>query len=136
MKLSTRARYGVTAMYDLAVHGRGKPITAAEISKRQGIALAYLEQILSKLRRARLVKSVRGPHGGYILAQRPVRISIGDIIRAADGPVALASCVPFPSACHKSGCCSTRALWTSLSRKVTRLFDSTSLKNLCKEALK
>jgi Rrf2 family protein len=136
MKLSTKGRYGVTAMFDLAAHGNGEPITAAEISKRQGIPLAYLEQLLLKLRRAKLVNTVRGPSGGYVLAGKPSRVSIGDIIRATDGPIALADCVPSASTCPKSGCCSTRSLWESLSGKVSRVFDATSLKDLCKEAHK
>ncbi|MBU0672973.1 MAG: Rrf2 family transcriptional regulator, partial [Candidatus Margulisbacteria bacterium] len=68
MKLSTKGRYGVTAMFDLASHGKGEPITAADIAERQAIPLAYLEQLLSKLRRAGLVRTVRGPSGGYILS--------------------------------------------------------------------
>jgi len=134
MKLSTRGRYAVTAMFDLATHGDGKPITAAEISERQGISLSYLEQLLQKLRRFGLVKTVRGPAGGYVLAKRPFQVSIGDIIRATEGPVALASCVPSASNCQKSGCCSTRSLWGKLSTKVSKVLDSTSLADLCREA--
>ncbi|MFH1577076.1 MAG: Rrf2 family transcriptional regulator [Candidatus Margulisiibacteriota bacterium] len=132
MKLSTKGRYGVTAMFDLAAHGKGEPITAADIAERQAIPLAYLEQLLSKLRRAGLVRTVRGPSGGYILSKKPAQVSIGDIIRATDGPVALADCVPSSATCPKSGCCSTKALWGNLSDKVTKVFDSTSLKDLCK----
>ena len=132
MKLSTRGRYAVSAMFDLASHGNGKPITAAEISKRQGISLFYLEQLLLKLRRAGLIKTLRGPSGGYILANKPSRISIGDVIRATEGPIALADCVPLASACEKSGCCSTRSLWKKLSHKVSDVLDSTTLADLCK----
>jgi len=131
MKLSTKGRYAVSAMYDLASHGKGKPITAAEISGRQGIPLPYLEQILAKLRKANLVKTVRGPSGGYVLVKKSAQVSIGDIIRASDGPVALADCVTVESCCPKSGCCSTKGLWQTLSKKVSRVFDSTTLKDLC-----
>jgi Rrf2 family protein len=134
MKLSTRGRYSVTAMFDLAAHGNGEPITAADISKRQRIPLPYLEQLLSRLRKAKLVRTVRGPSGGYALAKIPSRVSIGDIIRAADGPIALADCIPSSSICPKSGCCSTRSLWENLSGKVSRVFDATSLEDLCKES--
>jgi Rrf2 family protein len=133
MKLSTKGRYAVSAMFDLAAHENGDPISAAEISKRQGIPLPYLEQLLLKLRRGGLVKTVRGPSGGYVLSRKPSRVSIGDVIRAADGPVALADCVPVSSNCPRSGCCSTRSLWENLSRKVTKVFDSTTLKDLCME---
>lgn len=134
MKLSTKGRYAVSAMYDLALHGNGQPITAAEISERQGIPLPYLEQILAKLRKANLVNTVRGPSGGYVLVKKSSQISIGDIIRASDGPVALADCVTVESCCPKKGCCSTKGLWQTLSKKVSRVFDSTSLKDLCKGA--
>ena len=131
MKLSTKGRYAVSAMFDLAAHGNGEPTTAAEIARRQGIPLPFLEQILAKLRRAKLVNTVRGPSGGYVLAKKSSQISVGDIIRAADGPVALADCVPSSSVCPKSGCCSTRSLWESLSKKVSKVFDSTTLSSLC-----
>ena len=134
MKLSTKGRYAVSAMFDLATHGNGEPITAAEIAQRQGIPLAYLEQLLAKLRKASLVKTVRGPSGGYALSKKSSQVSIGDIIRAADGPVALADCVKKTFSCPKSGCCSTKSLWSSLSAKVSKVFDSTTLRDICKEA--
>lgn len=134
MKLSSKGRYAVSAMFDLAAHGNGCPVTAAQIAKRQGIPLAYLEQLLAKLRRAGLVRTLRGPSGGYVLAKKPAGLSVGDIIRAADGPVALAECVSSAAVCPKSGCCSTKTLWAKLSAKVSRVFDSTSLKDLCQEA--
>jgi Rrf2 family cysteine metabolism transcriptional repressor len=133
MKLTTRGRYAVSAMFDLALHGNGDPVTAAEISKREGIPLAYLEQLLSKLRKSSLVNTVRGPSGGYVLARKPSQISIGDVIRATDGPVALADCVSLAANCPRSGCCSTRSLWAKLSEKISRVFDSTSLSDLCRE---
>ena len=131
MKLSTKGRYGVTAMFDLAAHGNGEPVTAAEIAERQTMPLPYLEQILLKLRRSGLVKTVRGPSGGYVLTKKPAQVSIGSIIRATDGPVALADCVPKAATCPKSGCCSTRFLWENLSKKVSQVFDATTLKDLC-----
>jgi len=134
MKLSSKGRYAVSAMFDLAAYGNGDPVTAAQIAERQGIPLAYLEQLLAKLRRSGLVRTVRGPSGGYVLAKKPSALSIGEIIRAADGPVALAECVSGAASCPKSGCCSTKTLWVKLSAKVSRVFDSTSLKDLCQEA--
>jgi Rrf2 family protein len=133
MKLSTRGRYAVTAMFDLAAYGDGDPISAAAISDRQGIPLSYLEQLLLKLKRGGLVTTVKGPSGGYRLAKKPAQVSIGEIIQAADGPVALADCVSSNSGCPKSGCCSTRSLWERLSDKVTKVLDATTLKDLCEE---
>lgn len=136
MKLSTKGRYAVTAMFDLASHGKGEPITAAEISQRQGISKNYLEQLLLKLKRVGLVKTVRGPSGGYALAKKPSEVSVGDIVRATEGPVALAECIPSKKCCPKSGCCSTRSLWRNLSSKISKLLNSTSLADLCREAKK
>lgn len=133
MKLSTRGRYAVSAMFDLASHAEDVPISAAAISKSQRIPLSYLEQILLKLKKGGLVKTTKGPSGGYKLAKLPHRISIGDIIKAADGPIALADCLPHGSRCPKSGCCSTKSLWARLSDKVSKVFESTSLADLCKE---
>ncbi|MBU0502437.1 MAG: RrF2 family transcriptional regulator [bacterium] len=133
MKLSTRGRYAVSAMFDLAAHGEGKPVSAAVISKRQKISVTYLEQLLSKLRHAKLIKTVRGPSGGYVLAKKPGQVTIGDIIKVTDGPIALADCVSEGDCCPKSGCCSTKNLWHNLSEKISKLLDKTTLKDLCKE---
>jgi len=134
MQLSTKSRYGVSAMFHLAAHGNGEPITAAVIAKGQAIPLAYLEQLLSKLRKAGLVKTHKGPSGGYALAKKPGQIRVGDIIRATDGPIALAHCVN--STCTRSGCCSTKSLWQNLTDKVSKVFDSTTLKDLCNKEKK
>ncbi|MBN2058341.1 MAG: Rrf2 family transcriptional regulator [Candidatus Saganbacteria bacterium] len=134
MKLSTKGRYAVSAMFHLAAHSQGQPVSAADIAAAQHMPLAYLEQLLAKLRRAGLLRTVRGPSGGYVLKDKPEKISIGMIIRAADGPVALADCVSAEGKCQRSGCCSTMMLWKKLSAKVSRVFDSTTLKDLCREA--
>ncbi|MFH1542327.1 MAG: RrF2 family transcriptional regulator [bacterium] len=133
MKMSTKGRYAVTAMFDLASEGVGVPISAAVISKRQKISLSYLEQLLNKLKRAGLIKTLKGPSGGYSLAKEPTKISVGDIVRATEGPVALADCTSKGTCCPKSGCCSTKSLWTSLSKKVSALLDETSLADLCQK---
>ena len=123
-------------MFDLASNCTDQPIGAATISKRQGISLSYLEQLLLKLKRAGLIKTTKGPSGGYALAKKPAQISIGAIIRATEGPVALASCIGHGAKCVKSGCCSTRSLWSRLSTKISRLFEATTLKDLCREVRK
>lgn len=131
MKLSTRGRYAVSAMFDLACHGNGDPISASVISKRSGIPLSYLEQILLRLKKGGLVKTLKGPSGGYILSKVPSKVSIGKIIEVADGPVALADCVS--SKCSKTGCCSTSKLWKTLSAKVSSVLNASTLQDLCKE---
>lgn len=132
MKLSTRGRYAVTAMFDLACDRNGRLTTAAKISQRQKISLVYLEQLLLKMKRKGLVKTVRGPRGGYLLAKQPSKISIGEIIEAVEGPIALASCMQTSFKCAKSGCCATKGLWIVLSRKIAKVLSSTTLADLCK----
>ncbi|MFA5034777.1 MAG: Rrf2 family transcriptional regulator [Candidatus Margulisiibacteriota bacterium] len=136
MKLSTKSRYAVTALFDLATNANGAPIQAKVISKRQGISLNYLEQLLLKLRKAGIIKTVRGPAGGHYLAKEPAKISVGSVIRATDGPIKLASCVSSRVHCTGGGCCSTRKLWHNLSEKVALLFDQTTLADLCQKEQK
>lgn len=124
----------MTAMFDMACFGEGAPISGAAIAERQKISITYLEQLLNKLRRSGLIKTMRGPSGGYMLVKKPSQISVGDVVRAADGPIALADCVGQAATCRGSGCCSTRSLWESLSKKVSKVLDSTTLADLCKEA--
>jgi Rrf2 family iron-sulfur cluster assembly transcriptional regulator len=134
MKLTKRARYAVTALFDLAhAEKAGLPTAISQISKRQGISVDYLEQILNKLRREGLVASVRGPRGGYRLAKKPSHIKVGDIINVIEGPVALVACAGRKMLCRGGGCCSTRLLWQRLATKVEKLLASISLKDLCKE---
>ena len=109
MKLSTKVRYAVTAMFDIATNGAKQPVRVKDVSFRQRISLDYLEQIFNKLRRSGLIKSVRGPGGGFVLNKKTNQISVGDIIRAIEGPIGLATCVH--GVCDKSSCCSTKKLW-------------------------
>ena len=116
MKLSTKGRYAVMAMVDLAQNISGKPVNLAEISDRQAISLSYLEQLFSKLRRAGLVKSVRGPGGGYRLAERAENIRISEVILAVDEPIRTTGCMPGTTAgcIRKSSRCMTHDLWEEL----------------------
>src|SRR5438874_12682364 len=101
MRLSTKGRYAVMAMVDLAQHGMGEPISLAEIAERQEISLSYLEQLFAMLRKGGLVKSVRGPGGGYLLAHERAEIRIADIILAVDEPVRATRCAPGPATCGR-----------------------------------
>ena len=119
MRLTTKGRFAVTAMIDLALHGGDGPVTLAEISERQKISLSYLEQLFGKLRRQALVSSVRGPGGGYNLAKPPGEVSVADIIVAVDEPIDATQCGGKEN-CHDEHKCITHDLWVSLNE---RIFD-------------
>ena len=129
MRLSTKGRYAVMAMVDLARNGRGSPIALADIADRQEISLSYLEQLFAKLRRGGLVKSVRGPGGGYLLARDPDQTRISDVILAVDEPIRATRCEPnSPVGCHtdKSRCL-THDLWEELGNQIHLYLSSVTL---------
>ena len=129
MKLSTKGRYAVMAMVDIAAHTEGKPIALADVAERQEISLSYLEQLFGKLRRGGLVKSVRGPGGGYLLARGAADIRIADIINSVDEPIKATRCTPgSPTGCtsNKSRCL-THDLWEELGNHIFLYLNSVSL---------
>lgn len=129
MRLTTKGRFAVTAMIDLAMrHGEG-PVTLAGISDRQKISLSYLEQLFGKLRRHALVESVRGPGGGYCLAKDLEDISVADIIQAVDEPIDATKCGGMGN-CHDDQPCMTHDLWTNLNVKIFDYLQSVSLAHL------
>jgi len=136
MKLSTKSRYAVTALFDLFFHQKKGPISAIDISRRQGISIDYLEQLLHVLRKKGLIKSVRGPGGGYLLSKNAKQIKIGDIIRATEGPVSLVDCLDNANVCKKTGCCSTRSLWKKFSKEIEKVLDKVTLDSLCNGDIK
>lgn len=129
MRLTTKGRFAVTAMIDLALRGRQGPVTLAGISERQKISLSYLEQLFGKLRRHRLVDSVRGPGGGYTLARPLEQISVADIIGAVDEPLDATQCGGKEN-CHDEHRCMTHDLWATLNRKMYEYLASVSLHDL------
>lgn len=138
MRLTTKGRFAVTAMIDLALHNGEGPVTLAGISERQKISLSYLEQLFGKLRRHALVESVRGPGGGYCLAKQTGEVSVADIIRAVDEPIDATQCGGREN-CLDDQRCMTHELWTSLnacifdylsSVKLSHLVDSQRAKNV------
>ncbi len=129
MKLTTRGRYAVTAMLDLALHGREKPISLADISGRQEISLSYLEQLFAKLRRGDLVTSVRGPGGGYRLARAGGTIFVAEIIDAVDESVDVTNCNGQGN-CHQGEVCLTHHLWQDLSSQIHAFLSQISLADL------
>ena len=134
LRLSTKGQYGVRAMFELAKNYKKGPLSIKEISERQGVSIAYLEQLLNKLRKAKLIRSLKGPGGGYILHKRPEKISIGIILNALEGPVALAHCLdPSAKGCNRIEGCVARLLWKSLGERIENFLDTVNLKDLLNE---
>lgn len=129
MRLTTKGRFAVTAMLDLALQEAGKPVTLAGISERQSISLSYLEQLFSRLRRNGLVKSVRGPGGGYRLAREPRDISVSQIISAVDELIDATQCGGQEN-CRDERRCMTHDLWASLNAKILNYLSGVSLADL------
>lgn len=133
MKVSTRGEYGVRAMVSLAHHFGAGPMSITEISRQTNIPSAYLEQLIAPLRRADLVISKRGAHGGYTLSREPENIRVGDVYRVMEGPVAPMDCVSEDVAdqtCPLIDNCETRPMWIKLRDAMTEALDSTTLADL------
>lgn len=126
MRLSTKGRYAVTAMMDLALHDQSGPVTLAEISQCQDISLSYLEQLFAKLRRGGLVEGVRGPGGGYRLARKPEEITVADIVCAVDEHVDATRCGGQED-CHNGRRCLTHELWADLSSQIHTFLSGINL---------
>lgn len=129
MRLTTKGRFAVTAMIDLALRESEGPVTLAGIAERQSISLSYLEQLFGKLRRHKLVASVRGPGGGYTLATGADEVTVADIIVAVDEPLDATQCGGKGN-CHDEHVCMTHELWTELNRHMFDFLDSVTLANL------
>lgn len=129
MKLTTKGRYAVTALLDLALHDGDGPVCLSEIAARQDISLPYLEQLFTRLRRRGLVASTRGPGGGYNLGRSPAEIRVADIISAVDESFDATRCGGERD-CHGGKSCLTHELWENLSREVHRFLQSVSLQQL------
>jgi Rrf2 family cysteine metabolism transcriptional repressor len=136
MKLSTKGRYAVRSMVDLALHANESPVTREEIAARQEISGDYLARLFAKLVKAGLISSVKGPGGGYVLAQSPAAITTGDIIRAVEESLAPVYCVnaDVGTICHRVDGCVTHLLWERLGRRITELLDSVTLEELREHA--
>jgi len=133
MKLSTRSRYGTRLLVDLARHDDQAPIQIGEISKRQGISVKYLEQLIRPLKQAGYVTSVRGAKGGHVLAKKPEQIKLGDIVRLFETHSDLVDCISSPEKCDMSDECRIRLVWQEATAVLFRKLDSTSIADLVKE---
>ncbi|GAB6108843.1 RrF2 family transcriptional regulator [Fusibacter bizertensis] len=133
MKLSTRGRYGLKAMFDLALNYGEGPISLTSIAERQAISVNYLEQLISPLRKANLVESVRGAQGGYMLAKSPSDITVGVILTTLEGPLAPTDCVVVDvdeEACDHSSYCVTKVIYEKIYESITSVVNSISLQHM------
>ncbi|SEJ06216.1 transcriptional regulator, BadM/Rrf2 family [Propionispira arboris] len=137
MKLSTKGRYGVIAMYELALHYGEGPISLKTIAAKQDISEHYLEQLICTLRNAGFVTSMRGAQGGYLLTKNPAEITVGDIITVMEGPIALVDClltdITDNQYCNKAERCVTRGVWAKVCDSISSVLNSITLADLCKD---
>ena len=133
MKLSTRGKYGLYAMYYLAVHNGEGPQTLQSIST-VGVPKQYLEQILGNLRRAGLVSTVRGAQGGYQMADDPAQVTLRDIIDAVEGPIELSECAQAETACQKSGTCPVRWVWQRVTDSINNELEKIKLSDMLRSS--
>jgi len=137
MRLSTKSRYGVRAIFDIAYHSEGLDTQVKDIARRQQISPRYIEQIFQKLKRARIINSKRGPRGGYFLVKRPEDITVGDIIRVTEGGIDPVLCMDSEDPgqpCGRLKECVTRIIWNEAGDRLKEYFDSVTIKNLCEKA--
>ncbi|GAB4567899.1 MAG: Rrf2 family transcriptional regulator [Geothermobacteraceae bacterium] len=135
MKLSTKSRYGLRAIFDMAYNAGGEPAQIKDISRRQNISPRYLEQIFQDLKKSGLLKSRRGPQGGYTLAHAPEEITVKDVIEAAEGEVFLVACTAREKTCAAQ-CefdekCVTQKIWEEANNRLNDYFSSVTLKDMC-----
>jgi len=134
MKISTKGDYATRALQELALNYNRGPLQIEEIAVRQGIPIRYLEQLLLILKRAGFLQSKRGAKGGYFLAKPPNQITVGEIIRAMDGPIAPIFCVSEVTReqCSKEPLCSLRDVWEDVRRAISEVVDRTTLEDICR----
>ena len=136
MRLTTKSRYGTRLILDLAVNAKDGPVPLGDVSRRQNISLKYLEQLISKLKKAGLVKSQRGPFGGHMLDKAPDSISVGDIVRTLEESTAITDCAErdekLCGVCNKAGDCLSRWVWIEASNAMFKRLDQITIGGLLK----
>ncbi len=130
MKLSTKIRYGVRAILDIGAHSSDRPVPLNDVSEREEISAKYLEAIMPSLKTADLIRSIKGPGGGYILSRPPEEITLYEIVAALEGPMCLVDCVSLPESCSRQGICVTYDIWKDLSRLINDTLKSVTLGEL------
>ena len=136
MKLTTKGRYGLRAVIDLAVFAKDEPVSLAAVAERQNISISYLEQLIAKLKKAEIVQSTRGAQGGYTLAKAPEEISVGAVLRALEGNLNPVDCVEAngDTACASSDFCVTKYVWKRISDSINDTVDAIFLSELIEES--
>ena len=137
MRLSTKSRYGVRAIFDIAYHSEGLETQVNDISRRQEISPRYIEQIFQKLKKAGIIGSKRGPKGGYFLVKKPEEITVGEIVRVTEGDIDPVLCLDPEDPdqpCGRSKECVTRIIWNEAGNRLKEYFDSVTIRNLCENA--
>ena len=136
LKISTKGRYGLRALIDLAQYSEIEPVSISSIATRQGISERYLEQLMTLLKKAGLIKSIRGAAGGYVLAKDLEEISVGDVLRALEGSLEPVECAAFGGgdSCEAAGGCVTKYVWQRINESINKTVDEISLKQLVEES--
>ena len=136
MRISTKGRYGLRAMFELA-RGFGEgPLLMSDIAERQGLSRKHLHALLTSLKSAGLVRSIRGPGGGFILAKAPGEIKLSEVLQTLEGPLALVHCVPDRRSCDRVDRCAAREVWRRLSRAIEDVLDSVTIEDIAGEAVR
>ena len=131
MLLSTRSRYGLKMMFELALAYGNGPISLKDIAKKQNLSETYLEQLVAPLRKDGLVHSIRGAQGGYELSKLPIEISVGDVIRILEGSLAASDCIEDGNhECGRADCCATRRVWEKITNSIYEVIDNTTLQDM------
>ena len=136
LKISTKGRYGLRALIDLAQYSEIEPVSISSIATRQGISERYLEQLMTLLKKAELIKSIRGAAGGYVLAKPVEEISVGDVLRALEGSLEPVECAAYggSDSCEAAGGCVTKYVWQKINESINKTVDEISLKQLVEES--
>ncbi len=136
MKISTKGRYGLRAIIDLAQYSAIEPVSINSIATRQGISERYLEQLMTLLKKAGIIKSIRGAGGGYVLAKEMEEISVGDVLRALEGSLEPVECAGFneEDSCQAAGACVTKYVWQRINDSINRTVNEISIKQLVEES--
>ncbi|SFP98612.1 transcriptional regulator, BadM/Rrf2 family [Lachnospiraceae bacterium XBB1006] len=140
MKLSTKGRYGLRAFIDIAMYAEEEPVSLASVAKRQDLSISYLEQLMTKIKKAGLIESVRGAGGGYVLARPAREISVGDVLRALEGDLMPVNCVgqeqPGVTGCDAQPCCSSWIVWKRINDSINETVNNIFIDELVEESRK